>query len=307
MAVEEARSATASHILRDIGHNGSWELEWWSIYTANTLCLDEYKHGRVIFIGDSAHIVPIFGVRGLNNGLADAYNVGWKLSYVLNGDADASLLDTYSPERRGATLDVFANASKSARFMTSPTRGSSLVRDAVLSLALRHEFVRPFINPRQMEAYLLSMANPISCDAATRNLLKVRVRVVCPVRLKDGSYFLDEIGPGFTAYCSRMSQKQRHAIHGLDGLDPRFTALSVADECDARLRRSSRRFLPVRARSAYRGTLVAQRTKRDRPCHEVRFGKGFAMTSMPLRSWKLSTTISLRPLTKPEAIKRRYC
>ena len=114
-AVEEATIRNrVGAILRDIGHNGSWELEWWSIYTANTLCLDEYKHGRVIFIGDSAHIVPIFGVRGLNNGLADAYNVGWKLSYVLNEDADASLLDTYSPERRGTTLDVFANASKRA-------------------------------------------------------------------------------------------------------------------------------------------------------------------------------------------------
>jgi 3-(3-hydroxy-phenyl)propionate hydroxylase len=102
-------------ILTDIGHVGAWDLEWWSVYTANTLCLDEYRHGRIFFIGDSAHIVPIFGVRGLNNGLADAHNIGWKLAMVLNGEAGAPLLDSYSPERRGATLDVFANATKSTR------------------------------------------------------------------------------------------------------------------------------------------------------------------------------------------------
>jgi 3-(3-hydroxy-phenyl)propionate hydroxylase len=115
-------------ILADIGHTGPWELEWWSIYSANTLCLDDYKHDRVIFIGDAAHIVPIFGVRGLNNGLADAENIGWKLALVLRGEADARLLDSYSPERRGATLDVFANATKSTRFMTAPTRGWRLAR-----------------------------------------------------------------------------------------------------------------------------------------------------------------------------------
>ena len=43
--------------------------------------------GRFFFIGDSAHIVPIFGVRGLNNGLADAQNIGWKLAFLLKGKA----------------------------------------------------------------------------------------------------------------------------------------------------------------------------------------------------------------------------
>ena len=110
-------------ILDGIGHEGPWELEWWSIYTANTLALDDYRHGPVFFIGDSAHIVPIFGVRGLNNGIADAHNIGWKLGYVLNRLANTSILDSYTPERRGATLDVFANAKKSTRFMTPQTRG----------------------------------------------------------------------------------------------------------------------------------------------------------------------------------------
>ena len=134
---EENIRARVGAILADIGHTKPWELEWWSVYSANTLCLDDYRHGRVFFIGDAAHIVPIFGVRGLNNGLADAENIGWKLALVLHGEADARLLDSYSPERRGATLDVFANATKSTRFMTPPTRGWRLAREAALSLSLK--------------------------------------------------------------------------------------------------------------------------------------------------------------------------
>ena len=139
---EENIRSRVGAILADIGHTKPWELEWWSIYSANTLCLDDYRLGRVFFIGDAAHIVPIFGVRGLNNGLADADNIGWKLARVLHGEADDCLLDSYSPERRGATLDVFANATKSTRFMTPPTRGWRLAREAALSLSLKHEFPR---------------------------------------------------------------------------------------------------------------------------------------------------------------------
>jgi 3-(3-hydroxy-phenyl)propionate hydroxylase len=123
---EDAVRASVASVLKDIGHDGPWELEWWSVYSANTLALDDYRDGRVFFVGDSAHIVPIFGVRGLNNGIADAANIGWKLGWVLNGKADEALLDSYTPERRGATLDVFANASKSARFMTPPGQGAAL-------------------------------------------------------------------------------------------------------------------------------------------------------------------------------------
>jgi 3-(3-hydroxy-phenyl)propionate hydroxylase len=120
---ESTARASVSAVLNEIGYHGDWALVWWSIYSANTLALDDYRDGPVFFIGDSAHIVPIFGVLGLNNGLADEHNIAWKLGWVMQGKADAALLDSYTPERRGVTLDVFANAGKSARFMTPPSRG----------------------------------------------------------------------------------------------------------------------------------------------------------------------------------------
>ncbi len=200
-AIQEATvRASVEAVLKDIGHKGAWELEWWSVYSANTLALDDYRDGRVFYVGDSAHIVPIFGVRGLNNGLADAANIGWKLGWVLNGKAGAELLDSYSPERRGATLDVFANASKSARFMTPNSHGWKLMRDAALSLALDHPFAGQLANPRQMTAYTYadSPAVVLSQDAFEQG---PKVGAVFQDVALNGQFLSDQFGDGFTILC----------------------------------------------------------------------------------------------------------
>jgi 3-(3-hydroxy-phenyl)propionate hydroxylase len=229
---EENIRARVTAILADIGHIKPWELEWWSVYSANTLCLDDYRHGRVFFIGDAAHIVPIFGVRGLNNGLADADNIAWKLARMLQDNAADSLLDSYSPERRGATLDVFANATKSTRFMTPPTRGWRLAREAALSLSLKHEFPRGLANPRQMQPYTYS-ASPLTpfpgrdaefasgpaCGSASLN-----------AKLPDGSFLLDGAGYGLTAllFCEAApNAEQASLLDQLRALDNRFVALII--------------------------------------------------------------------------------
>ncbi|WP_319825964.1 FAD-dependent monooxygenase [Thalassovita sp.] len=189
--------ASVAAVLADLGFTGDWDLEWWSIYSANTLALDDYRDRRVFFIGDSAHIVPIFGVRGLNNGLADAQNIAWKLARVLKGKAPQALLDSYSPERRGATLDVFANASKSARFMTPPTPGWQLMRDAALNLSLTHPFAGELANPRQMTPYTYSDSPIVSTDDAELCSGPVTGASLPEARVGDG-YLSDLLGPGFT-------------------------------------------------------------------------------------------------------------
>jgi 3-(3-hydroxy-phenyl)propionate hydroxylase len=239
---EENIRARVGAILRDINHSKLWELEWWSIYSANTLCLDDYRHGRVFFIGDAAHIVPIFGVRGLNNGLADAENLGWKLASVLNGEADEKLLDSYSPERRGATLDVFANATKSTRFMTPPTRGWRLAREAALSLSLKHEFPRGLANPRQMQPYTYSESplTPYAKRDAEFAGGPVSGSVTPNARLADGHFLLDLAGIGMTAilFCNGSPSAEQTALFDqLGKIDKRFIALPVAcQESTARAR-----------------------------------------------------------------------
>jgi len=194
---EDNVRASVEGVLKEIGHDGPWDLEWWSVYSANTLALDDYRDGRIFFIGDSAHIVPIFGVRGLNNGLADAQNIGWKLARVLNGSADERLLGSYTPERRGATLDVFANASKSARFMTPPTRGWQVMRDAALSLALDHPFAGAFANPRQMTPYTYAQSPVTFADRDAFSGGPKPGAVARNVRLGDG-WLSDRFGNGFS-------------------------------------------------------------------------------------------------------------
>ncbi|MYM53808.1 FAD-dependent monooxygenase [Thalassovita mangrovi] len=225
---EENVRQTVASVLQEIGHTGDWDLEWWSIYSANTLALDDYRDGRVFFIGDSAHIVPIFGVRGLNNGLADAHNIAWKLAFVMQGRAGAPLLDSYTPERRGATLDVFANASKSARFMTPPSPGWQLMRDAALNLALSHPFAGELANPRQMTPYTYADSPAVSADDPGFSGGPVPGAVLPEARVRDG-FLTDLLGGGFTLLSFDEGLAQGVADLDLDVvvLDPGSEAAQV--------------------------------------------------------------------------------
>jgi 2-polyprenyl-6-methoxyphenol hydroxylase-like FAD-dependent oxidoreductase len=71
---------------------------WSSIYRPAVRMVDRYRVGRVFLAGDAAHVHPPAGGQGLNTGIQDAYNLGWKLAHVLRGGPE-SLLDTYEEER----------------------------------------------------------------------------------------------------------------------------------------------------------------------------------------------------------------
>lgn len=227
---EENIRARVAAILGDIGHDGPWDLEWWSLYSANTLALEDYRRGRVFFIGDAAHIVPIFGVRGLNNGLADAQNIGWKLGYLLNRLAGPALLDSYTPERRGATLDVFAHAGKSTRFMTPPTRGFALMREAALSLSVDHEFPRSLANPRQMQPYTYR-DSPLSKRVAAAPQGGPDAGAFAPnAALSEGGHLLERTGRGFALILfrdSRLGVEEAALRLRLGALDPHLTVLAI--------------------------------------------------------------------------------
>ena len=71
---------------------------WMSLWRANIRMVDRYRAGRVFLAGDAAHVHSPAGGQGMNTGVQDAFNLGWKLAAVLGG-ADASLLDSYQAER----------------------------------------------------------------------------------------------------------------------------------------------------------------------------------------------------------------
>jgi rifampicin monooxygenase len=82
---------------------------WLSRFGDATRLAERYRTDRVLLAGDAAHIHPPNGGQGLNLGLQDAFNLGWKLAAAVNGWAPEDLLDSYQAERRPVAADVLAN------------------------------------------------------------------------------------------------------------------------------------------------------------------------------------------------------
>lgn len=74
-------------------------LTWTSTWRVNVRMVDRYRVGRVLLAGDAAHVHPIAGGLGMNTGIQDAWNLGWKLGLAATGRAGPALLDTYQEER----------------------------------------------------------------------------------------------------------------------------------------------------------------------------------------------------------------
>ena len=153
----------------------------------------------MLFAGDAAHLLPIFGVRGANTGFQDAQALGWQLGLVAQGLAGPGLLDNYSQERVGAAREIIEEAGKSTRFMTPPSPGFRLLRDAVLSLSLSQAFVRPLYHWRtsRPHEYTASAINAIDDDNASFTegpAAGAPPRNVC---LGQDDFLLDHLGGGF--------------------------------------------------------------------------------------------------------------
>ncbi|TFL13192.1 FAD-dependent oxidoreductase [Pusillimonas caeni] len=185
-----------------------WEPVWLSLYRASALTLDNYCHGRVLFAGDAAHLVPIFGVRGMNSAVEDVHNLAWKLALVLQGKCDASLLQSYSQERIFAAEANHRYASRGAEFMAPPSAPHKLMRDAVLTLAPTNELLKTLVIPRQHTATVLSespLTVPDAGDAFRGGPLPGGVLPECRIRMHDRAgatdcFLTDTLGSRFDAF-----------------------------------------------------------------------------------------------------------
>ncbi|SEP25796.1 FAD-dependent monooxygenase [Trujillonella endophytica] len=88
----------------DLGPPGTTasNLRWSSIFRIKHGIVDRYRSGRVFVAGDAAHLHPPAGGQGMNTGIQDAWNLGWKLALAVRGLAAPGLLDSYDAERRPA-------------------------------------------------------------------------------------------------------------------------------------------------------------------------------------------------------------
>uniref|UniRef100_UPI0035C82F34 FAD-dependent monooxygenase n=1 Tax=Citreimonas sp. TaxID=3036715 RepID=UPI0035C82F34 len=145
-----------------LGEGVEYDLVWTSIYTFQCRRMPSFRHGRVLFVGDSAHQVSPFGARGCNGGVQDSDNLGWKLAAVLKGEAPEALIDSYDAERGAAADENILNSTRSTDFITPKSEQSRLFRDAVLHLSRSHDFARPFVNSGRLSA-------PCVYDSSTLN------------------------------------------------------------------------------------------------------------------------------------------
>lgn len=139
-----------ARLREQLGPGVEFEFVWIGPYGYRDHLLDDFRHGRILFIGDSAHVVSPFGARGGNSGIQDAANLGWKLALVAQGRAGDALLDTYDAERRPAAVENLRVTSRSARFLAPRTPAEHTLRRAVVALASRHAFARALVNTGRM-------------------------------------------------------------------------------------------------------------------------------------------------------------
>ncbi len=110
---------------------------WLSDFSPRVAIVDRYRAGRVLLAGDAAHVHSPAGGQGMNTGIQDAYNLGWKLDAVLRGRAGDRLLDTYQEERLPVARAVLTGSDLGHSAVFSPHPVMTLLRDRVLVPALR--------------------------------------------------------------------------------------------------------------------------------------------------------------------------
>ena len=127
---------------------GVHRLTWTSRFTDNTRQATSYRKGRILLAGDAAHVHAPLGGQGLNTGVQDAVNLGWKLGQVIKKTSPQSLLDTYHDERHPVGARVLQTTMAQVA-LTSPGERHQALRDTVSQLLRLDE-------PRKLIAGMMS-------------------------------------------------------------------------------------------------------------------------------------------------------
>jgi 3-(3-hydroxy-phenyl)propionate hydroxylase len=200
---EKQPERVAPRIRSMLGAQRPFSLEWVSVYTFRCQRMERFRHGRVFFVGDSAHQVSPFGARGANSGIQDADNLAWKLALVLQRAAPTALLDTYDAERIPAADENILNSTRSTDFITPKSAVSRRFRDAALQLAQTCAFARSLVNSGRLSLPHTYTSTPLSTP--DRDAFNTRLRPGSPAvdaPLNDGAdavWLLDQLGGGFAA------------------------------------------------------------------------------------------------------------
>jgi len=187
-----------------LGADAEFTPVWYSVYTFQCRRMKSFVHDRVIFAGDSAHLVSPFGARGCNGGVADAANLGWKLDLVLRGQAPEALLQTYNYEAIVTADENILNSSRATDFMTPKTPVSRAFRDAVLELAQEFPFARPFVNSGRLSTAVSLPDSPLNTpDEHDAEWAGIKPGYPCLDAPTSSGWLLEQLGEGFVLLTNR--------------------------------------------------------------------------------------------------------
>jgi 3-(3-hydroxy-phenyl)propionate hydroxylase len=217
-------------------------LEWVSIYTFQCRRMNEFRHGRVLFVGDAAHQVSPFGARGANSGFQDTDALMWKLALVLQGQAPDQLLDSYAQEREFAADENILNSTRSTDFITPKTRTSRHFRNAVLELARDHSFARKLVNSGRLSMPSFLVNSPLNTPDAE----PFAGAMVPGAPLDDApvicngarGWLLDHLGQRFQCLyfvgdVAVLTDSEREALRSLQQATPAIQTLLIARKATA--------------------------------------------------------------------------
>jgi 3-(3-hydroxy-phenyl)propionate hydroxylase len=188
-----------------LGPDARFEIEWASVYTFQCRRMKRFRHGRVLFAGDAAHLVSPFGARGANSGVQDAENLVWKIDLVVRGQAPERLLDSYDEERVYAADENIRHSTRATDFITPKSAVSRTFRDAVLELARDHPFARKLVNSGRLSTPTVLTDSPLNTPERDADFARGERAMVpgaaaadAPVRSERGEWLLGCLPGAFT-------------------------------------------------------------------------------------------------------------
>ncbi|MFY1675614.1 MULTISPECIES: FAD-dependent monooxygenase [unclassified Streptomyces] len=123
------------------------EAVWQAVFRVHARHATRFRTGRVFLVGDAGHVHSPAGGQGMNNGLQDAQNLGWKLAAVIRGESPPSLLESYGRERSEATRQIVRDTDLQTRAWVADSPIKVRARDAAFRLFERTGVVTRFYTP----------------------------------------------------------------------------------------------------------------------------------------------------------------
>ncbi|MDN5932380.1 MAG: FAD-dependent monooxygenase, partial [Pseudonocardia sp.] len=134
---------------------------WTSVFRIQRRLAQDYRRGRILLVGDSAHVHSPMGGQGMNTGIGDAENLAWKLGLVVAGRAGHGLLDTYAAERRPLAAEVLRGTDAATRLQIGAGPGGRFVRDRVMVPVLGLPAVQRWLTARASQLWVSYRRGPL--------------------------------------------------------------------------------------------------------------------------------------------------